>query len=324
MSTGSKQNLKNLRVFGSRVWVRPPGIQARRFKSKAQKGIFLGYVPHTTRNIIWYDVESERMKIASHCVFDEGFNDVPVETLPPNVQHILRSTDKNECPTVDPDPIAHTDLEFYVYPFAEKEIVIATIPDNNTDPTFGFQLGTDEIYYRVYVKEIAAKSCASNIFNNLKAFRKRLRGVFITHLNGNPVFSEADAILQLQSLQDQGVKEFSITFAPEMKISGKKLKQAMDNYHHFSPGSHALPVNLPMIWIQSTTDLPVIMLVLQYIRLFQMKNSKVKSLVMTQLVSYIIYCMRMMILKTFIITKFEINRNQCMIYQRDGKDQSNL
>jgi hypothetical protein len=48
ISTGSKDNLKNLRVFGSRVWVRSPGIQARRFKDKACKGIFLGYVPHTT------------------------------------------------------------------------------------------------------------------------------------------------------------------------------------------------------------------------------------------------------------------------------------
>jgi hypothetical protein len=52
MSTGSKENLKNLCVFGSRVWVLPPVIQARRFKDKARKGIFLGYVPHTTRNII--------------------------------------------------------------------------------------------------------------------------------------------------------------------------------------------------------------------------------------------------------------------------------
>jgi hypothetical protein len=41
LSTGSKENLKNLRVFGSRVWVRPSGIQARRFKDKARKGIFL-------------------------------------------------------------------------------------------------------------------------------------------------------------------------------------------------------------------------------------------------------------------------------------------
>jgi hypothetical protein len=143
----------------------------------------------------------------------------------------------NALQLADPDPISNTDLEFYVYPSAEKEIVIAAIPDNNIDPTYGFQLGTDELYNRVYVKEIAAKSYASNIYNNLKASRKRLRGVFITHLNGNPVVSEADAILQLQSLQDQGLKEFFITFAPERKISGKKLKQAMDNYHHFSPST---------------------------------------------------------------------------------------
>jgi hypothetical protein len=292
-------------------------------------GIFLGYVPHTTRNILWYDVESERMKIASHCVFDEGFNDVPVKTLPPNVEHILRSTDKNECPTVDPDPIAHTDLESYVYPIAEKEIVIATIPDNNTDPTFGFQLGTDELYHRVYVKEIAAKSCASNIFNNLKASRKRLRGVFITHLNGSPVFSEADVILQLQSIQDQGVKEFSITFALEKKISGKKLKQAMDNYHRFSPGTtkkiKSRPSSEPPDDMDTVDDGSTRYHVGTTVyKTFSDEEFKVKSLVMTQLVSYIIYCTRMMILKTFIITKFEINRNQCWIYQRDGKDQSNL
>jgi hypothetical protein len=96
MSAGSKESLENLRFFGSHVWVRSPGIQARRFKDKARKGIFLGYVPHTTRSIIWYDVESELMKIASHCVFDEGFNDVPVETLPPNIQHILLLRFTNE------------------------------------------------------------------------------------------------------------------------------------------------------------------------------------------------------------------------------------
>ena len=31
LATGRKDNFKNLRVFGCRVWVRPPGIQAHRF-----------------------------------------------------------------------------------------------------------------------------------------------------------------------------------------------------------------------------------------------------------------------------------------------------
>ena len=84
-----KENLKNLRTFGCRVYVRPPGIQPRRFKDKVRTGVFLGYLPHTIRNIIYYDLESERVKIATHCVFDEGFNDVPMESLPPNVKHLI-------------------------------------------------------------------------------------------------------------------------------------------------------------------------------------------------------------------------------------------
>ena len=48
LSSGKKDNLKFLKIFGFRVWVRFRGLQARRFKGKARKGIFLGYVPFTT------------------------------------------------------------------------------------------------------------------------------------------------------------------------------------------------------------------------------------------------------------------------------------
>jgi hypothetical protein len=33
------------------------------------------------------------------------------------------------------------------------------------------------------------------------------------------------------------VLEFSITFAPEKKLLGKELKKAMDDFHHFTPGT---------------------------------------------------------------------------------------
>jgi hypothetical protein len=100
----------------------------------------------------------------------------------------------------------------------------------------------------------------------------------------------------------------------------------MDNYHHFSPGttkkikSNSIgesPDNLDTIDDGSTR---YIMLVLQYTRHFQMKNLKVK-LQVTQLINYIIYSMKM---KIIITTKFETNRSQCLIYQRDGRDQRNL
>jgi hypothetical protein len=44
-------------------------------------------------------------------------------------------------------------------------------------------------------------------------------------------------LLQLKSLQDQGVFKFSVTFAPEKKLLGKELKKAMDDFHHFTPGT---------------------------------------------------------------------------------------
>ena len=51
LARGHKDNFKNLKVFGCRVWVQPPGIQAHRFPVHACKGIFLVYIPHTDRLI---------------------------------------------------------------------------------------------------------------------------------------------------------------------------------------------------------------------------------------------------------------------------------
>ena len=42
---------------------------------------------------------------------------------------------------------------------------------------------------------------------------------------------------QLKLLKDRGVKEFSITFAPERPITGKKLWHTIDDYHHFPTGT---------------------------------------------------------------------------------------
>ena len=94
--TGKKDNLKNLCMFGCRAWVRTPSIQAKRFKDKTHKGIFVGYVPHTTQNIIWYDVESQQRKIAVHCVFNERFNDVPIKSLYLNAQYLLCVANGND------------------------------------------------------------------------------------------------------------------------------------------------------------------------------------------------------------------------------------
>ena len=82
LSTGKKDNFKNLRVFGYCVIVPPLGSKRARFAKQAKKGIFLGYIANTSRVFYWFDVKSQRVKVGTHIQFDEGFNDLPLGELP--------------------------------------------------------------------------------------------------------------------------------------------------------------------------------------------------------------------------------------------------
>ena len=62
-------------MFGCQVWVKPPTRRQTKFKSNTRKGIFLGYMLHTLRNILWYDTLTDRVKLAAHAWFDEDYND---------------------------------------------------------------------------------------------------------------------------------------------------------------------------------------------------------------------------------------------------------
>ena len=52
-----------------------------------------------------------------------------------------------------------------------------------------------------------------------------------------PVFSKQDAVKQLKILKERGAKGFPIMFATEHSITDKKLRHAIDDYHHFTPGT---------------------------------------------------------------------------------------
>ena len=141
------------------------------------------------------------MKVATHCLFDKGFNDLPIEALPPNVQQLLRANDDIR-PEEDTDKITSSDLDFFTYPFADKEIAIVNVPSTNKSESFGFDLADDELYQRVYVKELKAGTCANNVFKT-KEGKRRLRGSYITHINGKHVlFNVKEATAKLQDLYD--------------------------------------------------------------------------------------------------------------------------
>ena len=103
----------------------------------------MSYVPHTDQLILCYDCENERVKINSHCKFDEDFNDVPTEFVPLGFQQLI-CVNQDPCLSQDSTKIASNDLAFFVYPFVDKEII--TVHPNDQHRHFGFHLRDDEIH----------------------------------------------------------------------------------------------------------------------------------------------------------------------------------
>ena len=236
-----------MKTFGCLIHVRPPGLRSKRFKDDTRQGIFLGYVPHTDRLFTWYDEGTHQVKIATHAKFDEGFNDLPIDTLPPNCQHIL-CLNGQQIP-INERLLSPLDLEFFIYPFANSETAVIDYNPKAKDNKFGFQLLDDDLTGRNYIYDIKDKvgSSAARVFGSLATTRQKLCGCFITHINDVPVFSTDSARAQLQILykrfkkrQEQGVDKdmnFKITFARAEPMDGKKLKQAIDDYHDLTPGT---------------------------------------------------------------------------------------
>ena len=132
---GKKDNFTNFRTFGCCCWIRPPGRRKQKFKKFVKKGIFLGYTGQTQRNFIWFDVNTEKIKIASHGRFDEGFNDLPIESIPLNAAHLTRSELghcwKKDCKSLNFD----CNLHFYLEPFAE--LIPKTVKQTCLAPNLG-------------------------------------------------------------------------------------------------------------------------------------------------------------------------------------------
>ena len=195
-----KDNFKNLKTFGCRICVRPPGIQSKRFKDNNRQGIFLDYVPHTDRLFTWYDKGTHQAKIATHAKLDEGFNNLPIDNLPLNCQHIFRLN--GQPISIDDCFLSLLDLEFLIYPFANTETAVIDFNPKAKDNFLGFKLLDDDLTSRNFIQDIednvsTSVACA---FGTISNTQQKLRGSFITCINDVPVFSTDLARAQLQIL----------------------------------------------------------------------------------------------------------------------------
>ena len=99
-------------------------------------------------------------------------------------------------------------LEFYIYSFSEKQTTIVHVSPTEDDPTFSFEMKTDELHKQVYISNALKKSTVLAIYKTKNGFRNNLKGAFLTHINDVPVFSKPDAVKQLKLLKDRGWRYF--------------------------------------------------------------------------------------------------------------------
>ena len=103
-------------------------------------------MPHTLWNILWYDVVTDRVKLATHARFDEGYNDFAIESVPPNVQYVLQSEDGDRSKlSADSTSLDSKDLHFFICPFATT--FQGTIPNPCDNPNCGFDIADDSLLH---------------------------------------------------------------------------------------------------------------------------------------------------------------------------------
>ena len=187
--TGKKDIFKNLYTFSLPVFVWPPGFWKKCFKEDARQGIFLGHVPHTNYLILYYDKGTNQVKITTHSKFYEGFNDLPVDNFALNCQHIL-CLNWTQVPPYK-TKLNSSDFEFFVYLFSNKEIAVIPVLSNTTDVSFGFDLKDYELSGQTYVQDVddTILSSSAKSFGIGKQSWKKLCGAFITHIDGDTIFS---------------------------------------------------------------------------------------------------------------------------------------
>jgi hypothetical protein len=233
IATGKVDDFTGFRTFGCRVWVRPPGRRRAKFRNNSRKGVFLGFLPNTTKNIIWYDLESSRVKMAKHARFDEGMNDLPFDQIPPNVQHLMRSQHGAPVPPESQESSVAA-FEFTNNPFSHT-ISCTLKPQARDNVTFGMEIATDILSQRAYLRDIKKNSSTSRLFSSHKATTNKIRGAYIVSIDGQRVFTKEDAIRILGKLSQDNATTFNIVFAPEKHLTTNQFRQALVEHDIFQP-----------------------------------------------------------------------------------------
>jgi len=234
ITTGKKDDLSSLHTFGCRVWVRPPGRRSAKLIRNSRKGIFLGFIPNTDKNIIWYDTETHVVKIAKHVRFDEGMNDLPPDLAPPNVVHLQR-TQNGETLPAQVEETSVNQFTFHLNPFSYTMVKGVQVTDD--DSSYGLTLASDELNHQAYVIDVKENNTADKMYATHKLTLKNVKGAYLVGINGKRVFGKDDAISMLRQLYDERAKNLQLELAIERKLSSAETWRAVAEHNIMEPSA---------------------------------------------------------------------------------------
>ena len=103
------------------------------------KVIFLGYDPHTTRNVLYYDIDTHIIILYPHVIFDYGMNDLTMADSHLYVQLLQRVNNGQPLPE-EQFFFPVIKFELSTSPFTEIITVLLKSTTYSPDTTFVFTL----------------------------------------------------------------------------------------------------------------------------------------------------------------------------------------
>jgi len=210
----------------------------------------------------------DRVKYGYHVRFNEGFNDLPLAQLPPNV--VLTDWREERVPaetlTVTIPPFTTSEHPF----FHEDDVTVKAVCESDM---YGFELSEDDCMKRVYIlglkkdgRGTKGRRICNTMCSSERATRRKCCGAYITAINDEEIVTLDQAKEKFAELRAKKVESFTMILAREPKPSKAMMRRAYDELElpdfdlddilgedYFAPGEE-LEGNLSMTSSQKTAE----------------------------------------------------------------------
>jgi len=217
--TGTKPDLSHLKVFGSLVYSKKPGIRRGKLDtSLISKGILLGFTP-TKRNAIYYDLATKETKSTRHFVIDEAHYSSKT-TKPPfandllNTHASLELSSKESPSSNDEKSPAVLPNKLFLTPHVHAPATLINLPIKGTDPTLGLETSLSDTGVLTL-----DNMKAGTPGNRIPRWRSKLRGASLLSINDIALKDKdhlATLINKCRSLQHKSLR---LALSPVEKIN---------------------------------------------------------------------------------------------------------